>query len=136
MIFLNGRYFILHSKEPIPVNKYLLKVNNRSSRKRCKWRQCRRSAVFNFEHFTYLLLILPSTSYNDKQILKNYLPISLLPISRKFCEQLLHNRMFKFVNENKLTSSSSRVSNQEICLSISIYPSITKYVTHSMKFIM
>ena len=41
---------------------------------------------------------------DDKQCLKNYCPISLLPICGKIFEKLIFNEMFKFFIENKLIS--------------------------------
>ena len=42
----------------------------------------------------------------DKQILKNYCPVSLLPICGKILERLMFNEMFEFFIENKLISTS------------------------------
>ena len=42
----------------------------------------------------------------DKQTLKNYRPVSLLPICGKILEQLMFNEMFELFIENKLISSS------------------------------
>ena len=39
---------------------------------------------------------------NNNQELKNYRPISLLPVSRKIFERLLYDSMFKFFTENSL----------------------------------
>ena len=44
------------------------------------------------------------TKKNNKQELKNYHPISLLPISSKIFERLLYDSMFKFITENNLMS--------------------------------
>ena len=41
---------------------------------------------------------------NNKQELKNYRPISLLPVSSKIFERLLYDSMFKFFTENDLIS--------------------------------
>ena len=41
---------------------------------------------------------------NDKQIVKNYRPISLLPICAKIFERLLYNKIFIFFQENNLIS--------------------------------
>ena len=38
----------------------------------------------------------------NKQELKNYRPISLLPVSGKIFERLLYDNMFKFFTENSL----------------------------------
>ena len=42
----------------------------------------------------------------DKQTLKNYRPVSLLPICGKILERLMFNEMFKFFIENELISSN------------------------------
>ena len=39
---------------------------------------------------------------DDKQRLKNYRPISLLPISGKMFEKIIFNELFKFFIENEL----------------------------------
>ena len=67
----------------------------------------------------------------DKQILKNYRPISLLPIAGKIFERLLYDKMFEFFIANNLRSknqsgfrpgdySSSYSSRETICLMIMI----------------
>ena len=43
---------------------------------------------------------------NWKQTLKNYLPVSLLPICGKILERLMFNVMFKFFIQNELISSN------------------------------
>ena len=45
-----------------------------------------------------------SSKENNKQELKNYRPISLLPVSSKIFERLLYGSMFKFFTENNLIS--------------------------------
>ena len=50
--------------------------------------------------------IVPIHKKGDKQTLKNYRPVSLLPICGKILERLLINKMFKFFIENKLISSN------------------------------
>ena len=47
-----------------------------------------------------------STQKNDKQCIKNYQPVSLLPICSKIFERLLFNELHKFFNENDLLSSN------------------------------
>ena len=47
---------------------------------------------------------VPIHKKDDKQCLKNYCPISLLPICGKIFEKLSFNKMFKFFIENKLIS--------------------------------
>ena len=43
-----------------------------------------------------------STKKNDKQCIKNYRPVSLLPICSKIFERLLFNEQYKFLKENYL----------------------------------
>ena len=40
----------------------------------------------------------------DKQCIKNYRPVSLLPVCGKVFERLLYNKMFSFFSENDLIS--------------------------------
>ena len=43
---------------------------------------------------------------NDEQSLKNYRPVSLLPICAKIFERLLYTNMFSFLIENDLISQN------------------------------
>ena len=45
---------------------------------------------------------VPVHKKNDKRLLKNYRPISLLPICGKVLERLLYNSMFEFFIQNDL----------------------------------
>ena len=44
--------------------------------------------------------IIPIHKKGDKQILKNYLPVLLLPICGKIFERLIFNELFNFLLEN------------------------------------
>ena len=46
--------------------------------------------------------VVPVHEKKDKQLLKNYRPISLLPICGKVLERLLYNSMFEFFIQNNL----------------------------------
>ena len=46
--------------------------------------------------------VVPVFKTSNKQELKNYRPISLLPVSSKIFERLLYDSMFKFFTENNL----------------------------------
>ena len=50
--------------------------------------------------------VVPVHKKGDKQILKNYRPISLLPITGKILERLLYDRMFEFFTGNNLISDN------------------------------
>ena len=50
--------------------------------------------------------VVPAFKKNNKQELKNYRPISLLPVSGKIFERLLYNSMFKFFTDNNLISQN------------------------------
>ena len=47
-----------------------------------------------------------SKKKNSKQEVKNYSPISLLPVSSKIFERLLYDSMFKCFTENSLVSQN------------------------------
>ena len=48
--------------------------------------------------------LVPVYKKVDKQCLKNYRPVSLLPIWCKIFEKLIFNEMFKYCNENNFIS--------------------------------
>ena len=48
--------------------------------------------------------IVPTHKKGDKQLLKKYRPISLLPICRKAFERIIFNDFFKYFKENNLLS--------------------------------
>ena len=50
--------------------------------------------------------IVPTHKKGDKQALKNFRPVSLLPTCGKILERLIFNKMFNFFIENKLISSN------------------------------
>ena len=48
--------------------------------------------------------VVPVHKKRDKQCLKNYRPISLLPICSKIFERLIYNELFTFFTDNNLIS--------------------------------
>ena len=71
------------------------------------------------------------TQKSDKQLLKNYRPISLLPIFGKNFERIIYNNIFEYLTTNKLISDNqsgfkpgdSRV-NQLLSITHEIYHSL------------
>ena len=43
---------------------------------------------------------------HDKQLIKNYLPVSLLPICSKIFEKVIFNSPFKYLDDNNLLNSN------------------------------
>ena len=50
--------------------------------------------------------VVPVFKKGDKQLLKHYRQVSLLPITDKIFERLLYNQMFDFFIRNDLTSQN------------------------------
>ena len=50
--------------------------------------------------------IVPVHEKGNKELIKNYCPVSLLPISSKIFERLILNSLYKFVEENSLFCSN------------------------------
>ena len=48
--------------------------------------------------------VVPAHKKGDKQYMKNYCPIYLLPVAGKIFERILYNNMYEFVTENNLIS--------------------------------
>ena len=64
----------------------------------------------------------------DKQNIKNYRPVSLLPIYGKIFERLGFNEMFIYFSANKLISKTSLFSNPVIPASSKCYQLPTKFL--------
>ena len=48
--------------------------------------------------------VVPTYKKNDKQLVKNYRPISLFPICGKIFKRLIYNKLFHFFQGNNLIS--------------------------------
>ena len=68
----------------------------------CIFRECLNTDLFPLEWKKANLV--PVYRKGDEQCLKNYRPVSLLPICGKMFEKLIFNEMFKIFNENNLIS--------------------------------
>ena len=61
--------------------------------------------------------VVPVHKKNDKQLLKNYRPISLLPVCGKVLERLLYNSMFEFfIQNNLITPNQSGFKTGDSCI--------------------
>ena len=58
--------------------------------------------------------VVPIHKRHDKQNVKNYRPVSLLPIFEKIFERLIYIKMYSFFIENDLISSNQSVFKQGI----------------------
>ena len=74
--------------------------------------------------------VVPIFKKGDKQIYKNYRPVSLLPIFGKILERLIFEEMFPFFMENKLIAANQSgfkpgdsCINQHIAITHEIYQS-------------
>ena len=78
--------------------------------------------------------VVPIHKRDDKRNVKNYRPVSLLPIFGKIFERLIYNEMHPFFIENDLISSSQSGFKQEdycINLLLSITHDIYQFLDHS-----
>ena len=50
--------------------------------------------------------IVPAHQKHDKQLIKNYRPLSLLPICSKIFEKVIFNSLFKYLDDNNLLNSN------------------------------
>ena len=50
--------------------------------------------------------VVPVHKKGDKQMLRNYRPVSLLPICGKIFERLMYNNLYEFFIKNDLISSN------------------------------
>ena len=60
--------------------------------------------VGNFPSNGKKLMLCQFIKKNNKQLIENYRPISLLPVYGKILERLIYNKMFEFFTENELIS--------------------------------
>ena len=67
---------------------------------------------------------------NNKQLIQNYRPISLLFVCSKTLEWLIYNKMFRFFTENKLISNNKSGFKPGTNASINYYLSLTIFINH------
>ena len=59
-----------------------------------------------YPHTWELADVTPILKKGDKQLIKNYRPISLLPICGKFLEKLIFNKLYSYLQLNDLVSQN------------------------------
>ena len=75
-----------------------------------------------------LLISVPIHKKGNKQTLKNYRPVSLLPICGKIFKRLTFNEMFIFFLDNKLiTTNPSGFKPGDSC-TINCYQLLTRFI--------
>ena len=75
--------------------------------------------------------VVPVLKKNDKKLVKNYSPISLLPICGESFKRILYNSVFHFLNQNDLISpAQSGFKPGNSCINKLL--SITHEIYHSM----
>ena len=77
----------------------------------------------------------PDHKKGDKQILKNYRSISLLPITVKILERLLYDKMLEVFTENNLTADNqSGFKRSDSCINqlLSIIHKICQYFADNL----
>ena len=75
--------------------------------------------------------VVPVHKKGDKQLLKNYRPISLLPIFGKIFERIIYNNIFEYLTTNKLISDNqSGFKPGDSCINQLL--SITHEIYHSL----
>ena len=62
-------------------------------------------AVGKFPQIWKKANVIPIHKKNEKNLLKNYRPISLLPICSKIFERLIFNSIYNYISKNNLLSS-------------------------------
>ena len=82
----------------------MLKLSHKSILKPLKllFENCLRTGIFPDQWKK--ANIVPIHKKGDKQLLKNYRPVSLLPICGKVFERIIFNDLFKYFKENNLLS--------------------------------
>ena len=75
--------------------------------------------------------VAPVHKKNNKQLIENYGPILLLPVSGKIPERIIYNKVFEFFSENELISHNQSgfrpgdsCINQLLCNTHDIYQSL------------
>ena len=80
--------------------------------------------------------VVPAHKKRDKQNLKNYRPISLLPVAGKIFERILYNNMCEFFAENNLISrNQSGFKAGDLCINqlLPITHEIYKFLNDSLE---
>ena len=74
--------------------------------------------------------VVAANKKNDKQLVKNYRVISILPICGKTFERILYNSLFNFLNQNLISPTQPGFNASDSCINQLL--SITHVIYHSM----
>ena len=84
--------------------------------------------------------IIPIHKKNQKNLLKNYRPVSLLPICSKIFERLIFNSIYNYLHKNKLLHPNQSgfkpgdsCTNQLISITHMIYSSLNHTNSHEVR---
>ena len=75
--------------------------------------------------------VVPVQQKSDEQLLKNYRPVSVLPIARKFLERMIYDNIFEYLTANKtISDNQSGFKPGDSCVNQLL--SITHELCHSL----
>ena len=60
--------------------------------------------------------VVAANKKNDKQLVKNYRVISILPICGKTFERILYNSLFNFLNQNLISPTQPGFNASDSCI--------------------
>ena len=81
------------------------------------YKNCINSGIF--PNVLKKLNIIPVYKKEDKQIIDNFIPISLLPICGKILQKIIFNSIYEFLEETDLSVNINQISNFQIIANIS-----------------
>ena len=71
------------------------------------------------EEILFIKNVISVHKKNDKQLINNYRPVSLLPIFGKMFERIIFNKIYRYLDEHNLLN----LTNQDLDQRIHVYTS-------------